>query len=203
MTRLPRSAGPSALRSTKSVWRSAFRAEAAGVSGHSSAASLSRGCPWSSVRARYATRACAFFVGTAIGGPEPILASNPPSSDSTNWLIDRRGGPRYGPPDSSSEGGYAPLGLPRPSLGRAPAQPWRASGLTQDVSPAPHPRVDDAVENVGRQVDQHEHRSDDEHRALHHGIVALEHGIERHATDARQREDHFHDDGAAQHVADL
>src|SRR5881396_1511045 len=51
-------------------------------------------------------------------------------------LIDRRGGPRYGPPASSSEGGYAPLGLPRPSLGRAPAQPWRASGSTQDVSSA-------------------------------------------------------------------
>src|SRR2546428_13690568 len=49
-------------------------------------------------------------------------------------LIDHRGGPRYGPPDPSSERGYAPLGLPRPSLGRAPAQPWRASGLTQDVS---------------------------------------------------------------------
>src|SRR2546426_6930497 len=53
-------------------------------------------------------------------------------------LIDRRGGPRYGPPASSSEGGYAPLGLPRPSLGRAPAQPWRASGLTQDVSSHVH-----------------------------------------------------------------
>src|SRR5881409_10295 len=49
-------------------------------------------------------------------------------------LIDRRGGPGYGPPDPSSERGYAPLGLPRPSLGRAPAQPWRASDLTQDVS---------------------------------------------------------------------
>src|SRR3989441_1016028 len=49
-------------------------------------------------------------------------------------LIDHRGGPRYGPPDPSSERGYAPLGLPRPSLGRAPAQPWRASDLTQDVS---------------------------------------------------------------------
>src|SRR5438552_6399938 len=36
-------------------------------------------------------------------------------------LIDRRGGPRYGPPHP-------------PSLGRAPAQPWRASALTQDVS---------------------------------------------------------------------
>src|SRR5437867_10498700 len=36
-------------------------------------------------------------------------------------LIARRGGPRYGPPHP-------------PSLGRAPAQPWRASALTQDVS---------------------------------------------------------------------
>src|SRR3989454_9334441 len=52
----------------------------------------------------------------------------------TGCLTDRRGGPRYGPPASSSEGGYAPLGLPRPSRGRAPAQPWRASGLPQDVS---------------------------------------------------------------------
>src|SRR2546422_10833797 len=25
--------------------------------------------------------------------------------------------PRHGPPDDSSEGGYAPLGLPRPTLG--------------------------------------------------------------------------------------
>src|SRR5436309_16044752 len=37
-------------------------------------------------------------------------------------LIDHRGGPRYGPPHP-------------PSLERAPAQPWRASDLTQDVSP--------------------------------------------------------------------
>src|SRR5207249_7634784 len=40
-------------------------------------------------------------------------------------LIDCRGGPRYGPPHP-------------PSLGRAPAQPWRASGLTQDVSSHVH-----------------------------------------------------------------
>src|SRR5437899_7127636 len=49
-------------------------------------------------------------------------------------LIDHRGGPRYGPPDPSSERGYAPLGLPRPSLGRAPVKPWRASGSSQDGS---------------------------------------------------------------------
>src|SRR2546426_5948745 len=77
-------------------------------------------------------------------------------------LIVRRGGPRYGPPASSSEGGYAPLGLPRPALGRAPAQPWRASGLTQDVSsnlhrilpdeqrdePGEDPEADDGADGV-------------------------------------------------------
>src|SRR5262245_58788199 len=36
-------------------------------------------------------------------------------------LISRRGGPRHGPP-------------PPPTLGRAPTEPWRASGLTPDVS---------------------------------------------------------------------
>src|SRR5439155_22052824 len=72
--------------------------------------------------------------------PTPPIARTRPGAAvarlglSTGCLIDRRGGPRYGPPDPSSERGYAPLGLPRPSLGRAPAQPWRASGLTQDVS---------------------------------------------------------------------
>src|SRR5438552_18866510 len=50
-------------------------------------------------------------------------------------LIDRRGGPRYGPPASSSEGGYAPLGLPRPALGRAPAEPWRASMTASPATP--------------------------------------------------------------------
>src|SRR2546425_11569745 len=61
-------------------------------------------------------------------------SSATPAQTGSTVLIDRRGGPRHGPPDPSSERGYAPLGLPRPSLGRAPAQPWRASGLTQDVS---------------------------------------------------------------------
>src|SRR3989441_10669701 len=71
------------------------------------------------------------------GGSDMVTVAMPRSSTSNctaRVLTDCRGGPRYGPPASSSEGGYAPLGLPRPSRGRAPAQPWRASGLTQDVS---------------------------------------------------------------------
>src|SRR2546422_11237620 len=49
-------------------------------------------------------------------------------------VISRRGGPRYGPPRP-------------PSLGRAPAQPWRASGSTQDVSSRPPLGV---LENLGQ-----------------------------------------------------
>src|SRR5437870_5771840 len=48
-------------------------------------------------------------------------SSATPAQTGSTVLIDRRGGPRYGPPHP-------------PALGRAPAQPWRASGLTQDVS---------------------------------------------------------------------
>src|SRR6266478_7000903 len=62
------------------------------------------------------------------------------NSRANGALIDHRGGPGHGPPDCSSEGGYAPLGLPRPTRGRAPAEPWRASGLTWDVSSL-QPRV--------------------------------------------------------------
>src|SRR2546425_11318878 len=63
----------------------------------------------------------------------PIWPPTPPSARTrpggavarlgvdTGCLIDRRGGPRYGPPHP-------------PALGRAPAQPGRAPGLTQEVS---------------------------------------------------------------------
>src|SRR5213596_952454 len=95
-------------------------------------------------------------------------------------VIDRRGGPRYGPPASSREGGYAPLGLPRPALGRAPVQPWRASGLTQDVSsghpPSRHQplgRADDA----GGQREHEHHENDAEEKLPVHRVadgVALE-----------------------------
>src|SRR2546428_6130010 len=65
--------------------------------------------------------------GAPIWPPTPPIARTRPGAAvarlglDTGCLIDRRGGPRYGPPHP-------------PSLGRAPAQPWRASGLTQDVS---------------------------------------------------------------------
>src|SRR5436309_15102159 len=48
-------------------------------------------------------------------------SSATPAQTGSTVLIDRRGGPRDGPPHP-------------PSLGPAPAQPWRAPGLAQDVS---------------------------------------------------------------------
>src|SRR3989442_15201585 len=58
------------------------------------------------------------------------------------------GGPRHGPPGSSSEGGYAPLGLPRPHARGAPAKPGHPPILRQLLAgrhrlgppPAPGPR---------------------------------------------------------------
>src|SRR5438876_8181129 len=48
-------------------------------------------------------------------------SSATPAQTGSTVLIDRRGGARYGPPHP-------------PSLGRAPAPPWGAPGLAQDVS---------------------------------------------------------------------
>src|SRR5439155_1639133 len=95
-------------------------------------------------------------VATGAGAADAGAAASRTSAKRTRtpWarrLIDRRGGPRYGPPASSSEGGYAPLGLPRPSLGRAPAHPGRASGLTQDVSSAEREDAHELEHEVGGQ----------------------------------------------------
>src|SRR5207244_3908716 len=65
--------------------------------------------------------------GAPIWPPTPPSARTRPGAAVTRLgfvtgpLIDRRGGPRYGPPHA-------------PALGRAPAQPWRASDSSQDRS---------------------------------------------------------------------
>src|SRR2546428_10016219 len=65
--------------------------------------------------------------GVPYGLPTPPGARTRPGPTvariglATRWLIDRRVGPRDGPPHP-------------PARGRAPAQPWRASGLPQDGS---------------------------------------------------------------------
>src|SRR5438552_12471501 len=72
--------------------------------------SSSRTTVWaSSARTVSASRAGRSLVGTT----------------ALTFMIHHRGGPRHGPPHP-------------PTLGRAPAEPWRASGLTQHVSSPPH-----------------------------------------------------------------
>src|SRR2546425_864713 len=126
---------------------------------------------------------------------------------SSSTLIDRRGGPRYGPPASSSEGGYAPLGLPRPALGRAPAQPWRASGLTQDVSsghPPPRHQPLGRADDAGGQREHEHHENDAEEKLPVHRVadgVALEivvdDGADDRADEGAEPTQHGHEDDLA------
>src|SRR5438067_5563875 len=76
---------------------------------------------------RGAPRSRAVDTGPRYGPPHPPALVAPRVNRGAPRSRAVGTGPRYGPPDCSSEGGYAPLGLPRPTLGRAPAEPWRAS----------------------------------------------------------------------------
>src|SRR5205809_4313040 len=126
---------------------------------------------------------------------------------SSSTLIDRRGGPRYGPPASSSEGGYAPLGLPRPALGRAPAQPWRASGSTQNVSSEPLPPRHQPLgpaDDAGEQREHEHHENDAEEKLPVHRLadgVALEivvdDGADDRAHEGAEPTQHGHEDDLA------
>src|SRR5580765_6913837 len=87
-------------------------------------------------------------------------------------MVIRRGGPRHGPP-------------PPPTLGRAPAQPWRASALALGVSSrAPQTDVSPPVDRalLARIDDRGRPLVLDERRPRHDLP-----GRERGAVDARQR----------------
>ena len=53
------------------------------------------------------------------------------------------------------------------------------------------------------EVDEHEHRGDDEHAALHHGVLPLGDPGEHETAHAREGEDLLDDHGAAEQVAEL
>src|SRR5438552_18929162 len=42
-----------------------------------------------------------------------------------------------------------------PARGRAAAQPWRASGVTRNISSVGDPRIEPAVEQVGDEIEEH------------------------------------------------
>src|SRR4051812_41105930 len=56
-----------------------------------------------------------------------------------------------------------------------------------------HPRVDQRVDDVHDEVHQHIAHGDEHHCSLYHEVVALEDRGDRQVADARQGEDHLHD----------
>src|SRR5439155_9206947 len=122
------------------------------------------------------------------GGPE--MAPHPPNvrgapaqpwRPSVSRLV--RGGPRNGPHP--------------PNVRGAPAEPWRPS-VSRSVSPlVPYPWVQDDVEDVDHEVDEHVDAGDDEKDALDHRVVAPHDGVYRQAAQAGQREDALGHHGAA------
>src|ERR671937_557171 len=79
------------------------------------------------------------------------------------------------------------------------ASPKATSALRTEANP----RIDVRVHQIDGEIAQHEQTADEEHRTLHDRIVALEHGPEEQAPDARQGEHFFGDDRAAEQIADL
>src|ERR1700682_1323468 len=124
-TTSPGRASPSSTRPVTGAWT---RASASSLNCAlplvSSVMARSRNVGWTTATATFAEAAGAGGAGLPVApaslGPRLHAASSARTGRSVTApqrVIDHRGGPRDGPPDCSSEGGYAPLGLPRPTLG--------------------------------------------------------------------------------------
>src|SRR5947209_13589464 len=87
----------------------------------------------------------------------------------------------------------APMRLRRNSLSR-PGQ--RGSGITDA-------RIDSGVEDIHHQVDQTAHQRDQQHPALHNGVIARIDGIQEKTTQPRHGEDLLDDYGAAEKIPKL
>src|SRR5262249_56973756 len=95
-----------------------------------------------------------------------LTATSPPkrlvTASTSSKLNAARGGPRHGPPHLSNEGGYAPLGLPRPTLG-APRETRDAPRSPACSSGPAHP----AHDPLGQERDHQ-----DQHEAVEHDVHA-------------------------------
>src|SRR5262249_34536507 len=102
-----------------------------------------------------------------------------------------------------------------PSVAPRPGRPIRREGSRRtagiervgcdvggDPAPSdglvPDPRVEQGIEGIHGQVDQHDDRDDDQVDALDDGIVPLRDGLEEEAAHTWQAEDRFDDDRAAE-----
>src|SRR5436305_1830150 len=80
----------------------------------------------------------------------------------------------------------------------AASQLRRAARATSLI---PDPRIEPRVQQVDREVDEHERERDDEHAALHERNVTREDALHHQRADAGPREDGLGEDGAAEEVA--
>src|SRR3954447_8101370 len=78
-----------------------------------------------------------------------------------------------------------------------------ATAINASSSVEPHPRVEQRVDDVGREVDQHDHHREDECHRLHDGEVALEDRVDHQLADARHREDLLDHERAPDQEADV
>src|SRR4051812_18856174 len=94
-----------------------------------------------------------------------------------------------GPPSISSM--YGRFGTVARRLRRPPFTAPRSRHATA------HPRIHDGVDDVDDEVHHHVRQGDQHDRGLHDEVIALEDRRDGQVADARQGEDHLHDEGAA------
>src|SRR5690348_9275868 len=66
------------------------------------------------------------------------------------------------------------------------------------ISVIAHPRIDDGIEDVDDEIEENGEDRDQDHRAHHQSVVAIERSFDKVAPDARYLEDRLDDDRAGQ-----
>src|SRR5215471_9196641 len=91
------------------------------------------------------------------------------------------------------------------SVGCKPARQREiaAGGVAATTLSTADPRVDGGVEEIDREIAQHEERADEEDGPLHERIVALHHRPQEQAAHPGQGENLLGDHGASEEIADL
>src|SRR5690606_30454355 len=168
-------------------------------------ASPPRRCP--SVPGPWLTMAATCSLGSSSGRTGASTAAsvtnasqamaNTPSHPSRPWRAAR-------PPTGTA----APVAAATGSRVAAGASPGAgAAGRSRSRPPSgagmADPRVEDGVEHVHQEVDEHVAHGDDRHQALQGDVLAGDDRLVEQQPDARQREDDLDDDRAADERADV
>ena len=71
------------------------------------------------------------------------------------------------------------------------------------LASCPRSRIEREIDDVDRQIDEHEPDGDDEHRSLHHGDIARQDPLVERVTHSRPGEDVLGEDRASEQETDL